>query len=159
MPRYLVGIIAVITLTLAVSSNVASPASAKKDATDASGKAGVRDTTSVAAGTKLFGQYCVTCHGKTGKGDGPVAAGLNPKPRDLRDPRLLKSRNDEDLSKVISKGGPALGLSPTMVAWGSVLKEPQIRQLVAYVRSLGDSATTSRTGGAGAGKAAVGREP
>ena len=104
------------------------------------------DPATVAAGAKLYAQYCATCHGKTGEGDGPAAAGLKPTPRNFHDTRQLKSKTDDDLSKVISKGGPALGLSPTMVGWGAILKEPQIRQLVAFVRSTIDNAP----GGAGA---------
>ncbi|MBI5623289.1 MAG: cytochrome c [Elusimicrobia bacterium] len=34
-------------------------------------------------GTVLFDQYCVTCHGPAGKGDGPAGATLNPLPRDF----------------------------------------------------------------------------
>lgn len=37
----------------------------------------------VAHGKELFGQQCVTCHGADGKGDGPAAAALNPKPRNF----------------------------------------------------------------------------
>jgi mono/diheme cytochrome c family protein len=35
------------------------------------------------AGSNNFDQYCVTCHGKDGKGKGPLASSLNPKPADL----------------------------------------------------------------------------
>ena len=109
------------------------------------------DPATVAAGAKLYGQYCAPCHGKGGAGDGPAAASLKPRPRNFRDHKQLKSKTDEDLFKVIGKGGPALGLSPVMVGWGGVLKEPQIRQLVAFVRSTIDSAA--------AGAAAKGRQP
>ena len=34
-------------------------------------------------GRKLFNQYCATCHGSTGKGEGPVAAALKVGPPDL----------------------------------------------------------------------------
>ena len=101
------------------------------------------DPTKVAAGAKLYSQYCAVCHGKTGRGEGAAAASLKPKPRSFRGPKQLKSKTDEDLFKVISKGGPALGLSPTMVGWGAVLKEPQIRQLVAFVRSMVDSSAAA----------------
>lgn len=37
----------------------------------------------VARGRDLFGQYCVTCHGYSGKGDGPLAAVLKTPPADL----------------------------------------------------------------------------
>ncbi len=35
------------------------------------------------SGRALFDQYCVACHGKSGIGDGPAAAGLGKKPADL----------------------------------------------------------------------------
>lgn len=37
----------------------------------------------VAAGRLEYQQYCVTCHGATGKGDGPMASILTVKPADL----------------------------------------------------------------------------
>ena len=103
------------------------------------------DSVAVVAGAKLYAQYCTACHGKSGRGDGLIAESLKPKPRDFRDPKQLKSKTDDDLVKVISKGGPALGLSPTMLGWGATLKEPQIRQLAAFVRSMIDSSGAART--------------
>jgi len=35
------------------------------------------------AGRALFDQYCVSCHGADGRGDGPAAAGLAKRPADL----------------------------------------------------------------------------
>lgn len=46
---------------------------------------------SAAAGANLFRTYCAACHGATGIGDGPLAAAMSPKPKDLTG--LLK-RND-----------------------------------------------------------------
>ncbi len=43
------------------------------------------DASSIAAGEELFGLYCASCHGETGKGDGPAAAGLDPQPASLSD--------------------------------------------------------------------------
>jgi mono/diheme cytochrome c family protein len=34
-------------------------------------------------GPDLFREYCATCHGEDGKGNGPVAPALNTKPSDL----------------------------------------------------------------------------
>ena len=132
MPRRLIA-------TLVLGSALAGAITASTSAAPTPAKPAKADSAAVAAGAKLYAQYCSTCHGKTGLGDGPGAAGLNPKPRNFRNPKLLKSKNDEDLFKVIGKGGPALGLSPAMVGWGAILKEPQIRQLVAFVRTLGDA--------------------
>jgi mono/diheme cytochrome c family protein len=39
--------------------------------------------TDIKAGAKTFGKYCASCHGKQGKGDGPVAATLKIPPSDL----------------------------------------------------------------------------
>ncbi|QJD17701.1 c-type cytochrome [Paracoccus sanguinis] len=36
-----------------------------------------------AQGAADYARYCVACHGPTGRGDGPAAAGLSPRPTDL----------------------------------------------------------------------------
>lgn len=94
------------------------------------------DSASVKAGARLFKQYCEICHGKTGMGDGPTGKSLKPRPRNFRNPAEFKSKNDEEVFKVVSDGGAARGLSPLMVPWKSVLKEPQIWQVIAFIRSL-----------------------
>src|SRR5262249_58176995 len=70
------------------------------------------DSASVAAGAKIFAQYCETCHGKTGKGDGPTGKGLNPHPRNFTKPSEFKSKNDEEPFKGISKAGASMRPSP-----------------------------------------------
>ncbi len=46
------------------------------------------DASSVAAGKAVYVAQCLKCHGDTGKGDGPSAKDLNPKPKDLSDPKI-----------------------------------------------------------------------
>lgn len=41
------------------------------------------DATSIAAGKAIWSKQCQSCHGKTGKGDGPKAAQLKTLPDDL----------------------------------------------------------------------------
>ena len=41
------------------------------------------DAASIADGKQLWLQHCTSCHGKSGKGDGPKAAGLKTLPHDL----------------------------------------------------------------------------
>ena len=77
-----------------------------------------------------------TCHGKTGKGDGPIAVTFKPRPRDLTDRASLAKRTDRDLYNVISRGGGAVERSPTMPGWGSVFSPQEIWDLVAYVRQF-----------------------
>lgn len=90
----------------------------------------------VAAGKAKFQTFCASCHGAAGKGDGAAAAALNPKPRNLADAAYMKTRNDADLKKVIMDGGPAVGKSASMPPWKASLKEADVANLIAYIRSL-----------------------
>jgi mono/diheme cytochrome c family protein len=90
----------------------------------------------VEQGKQLYGQYCVTCHGQSGKGDGPGAAALNPKPRDHTDKEYMSKLSDDELFNVVKNGGASVGRSPLMPAWGATLKDEQIKDVVAYVRTL-----------------------
>jgi putative heme-binding domain-containing protein len=78
----------------------------------------------VLAGKEIFDAQCALCHGAGGAG------GTGP---DLRRPRLLHARNDDELIAVIRDGIPGTPM-PFMVL---SLSEPMIRQTAAYVRSLG----------------------
>jgi mono/diheme cytochrome c family protein len=88
------------------------------------------------AGKAKYDLLCASCHGTTGKGDGPAAASLNPKPRSLADANYMKSLTDDHLFKAIKDGGAAVGKSPLMPPWGGQLKDPEIWDVVAYIREL-----------------------
>ncbi len=66
------------------------------------------------------------CHGPSGKGDGPQAATLNPKPRDLSTKDWQKSVSDAQIRTVILQGGPALGKSPLMPANPDLADKPAV---------------------------------
>lgn len=87
-------------------------------------------------GQVSFQMYCAACHGSTAKGDGPGVGALNPKPRDLTDGAYMAKLKDQYLFDVIAKGGPALGKSPAMPPWDPTLKDEDIRNVVAYIRTL-----------------------
>jgi mono/diheme cytochrome c family protein len=87
-------------------------------------------------GKKLYGQFCASCHGQSGKGDGPAAAALNPKPRDHTDKAYMSKLTDDDMLKVIKNGGASVGKSPLMPPWGASLKDDQIKDIIAHVRTL-----------------------
>jgi len=90
----------------------------------------------VTAGRELYARQCAVCHGDGGRGDGPSAAGFGTKPADLTDGRLMNGLPDEFLASVIVNGGPAVGLAPTMPGFRGHLGDDQVRQVIAYVRSL-----------------------
>ncbi|HXZ84778.1 MAG TPA: cytochrome c [Myxococcota bacterium] len=88
------------------------------------------------AGKMLYAQYCTSCHGATGHGDGPVASTLNPKPANHTDHQFMATLSDEHLYQVISKGGASVGKSPMMAPWGGVINDQGIKDLIAYLRQL-----------------------
>lgn len=84
------------------------------------------------AGKTVFQQNCAVCHGVTGKGDGPAAAGLNPKPANFSE-RLASTAARQVI--VVTNGGASQKLSPLMPAYGEVLTDVQIRDVVSFVRA------------------------
>ena len=87
-------------------------------------------------GQVSFQMYCSACHGSAGKGDGPGAGALNPKPRDLTDGKYMSTLKDQYLFDVIAKGGSAFGKSPAMPPWNPTLKDDDIRNVIAFIRSV-----------------------
>ncbi len=95
-----------------------------------------------AAGKVVFDTNCMTCHGMTGKGDGPLSAALDPKPRDLSTGEFKfdtdgdgTAGSDADLKNVIVQGAMAFGGSALMAPWPA-LAEADVANLIAYIRSL-----------------------
>jgi cytochrome c oxidase cbb3-type subunit III len=84
----------------------------------------------------LFQELCSVCHGVGGKGDGPSAQGLEPKPADFTNCQAMAKDSDEVLMKIIKGGGQSVGRSTVMPAWGDALSEQQIRELVKFIRGL-----------------------
>ncbi len=83
-----------------------------------------------------FQQECAKCHGKDGKGHTPMGRILHLK--DFTNPKVQKEMKDEDMIKTIKDGATdkATGRE-RMKAFGSTFTDQQIKELVAYVRSLG----------------------
>ena len=88
------------------------------------------------AGKAKYDSLCGGCHGSSGKGDGPAATGLNPKPQDHTNGKHMNSLTDKYLFDFIKGGGAGLKKSPLMPAWGNTLKDEDIWNLIAYIRSL-----------------------
>jgi mono/diheme cytochrome c family protein len=105
--------------------------------------------TSAQSGKQMFQAYCASCHGETGKGDGPAAAALKSPPADLT---MLSKKNGgqfpaDRVSSIL--GGQATVTAHgnrDMPVWGPVFwhmsqgHESEVHQRVAnlthYVESL-----------------------
>ncbi len=95
-----------------------------------------------AAGKATYDTLCTTCHGPTGKGDGPAGVALTPAPRDFSvgDFKFDADKNgtpgeDADLKLVIKNGAAAYGGNPVMAPWGH-LSDADLDNVIAYVRGL-----------------------
>jgi len=92
----------------------------------------------VAEAKSIYSTRCATCHGATGRGDGPGSTNLDPKPRDYSNAEWQKSVTDEDIEKTIVYGGAAVGKSPVMVANPDLSNKPDVvKGLREMVRSFG----------------------
>ncbi len=91
------------------------------------------------AGQKTYNTLCTACHGMSGKGDGPAAAALPVKPKNLADAKYMNTLTDEHLFKVIKEGGTSVGLSPLMAPWGGQIDDQGIWDVAAYIRTLAKS--------------------
>ncbi len=94
----------------------------------------------VERGKEVFAQYCAHCHGAEGKGDGLSAQNLPIKPQNLTEGRVLNALPDHFLHRVIAEGGQSVGLSPLMPSFVPQLSEMQIRDVLAFVRTLAQPA-------------------
>jgi cytochrome c oxidase cbb3-type subunit 3 len=90
----------------------------------------------LAAAKNDFVRFCAKCHGSGGKGDGPQAEALDPKPRDLTNCVQMKAVTDDTLFTAIKEGGAAVKLSKDMPAWKDGMEDDEIHDLVAYVRTF-----------------------
>ena len=75
---------------------------------------------------EVFKTRCVMCHGESGKGDGPAAVALNPKPRNYTDAEWQKSVTDDQLKKTITGGGASVGKSALMPAQPDLASKPEV---------------------------------
>lgn len=83
-------------------------------------------------GKKIYEKLCATCHGMTGKGDGPTAKTLDPKPADHTSAEF-QTQGDGAIYWKLSTGR---GVMP---AFKDLLSKTERWYLTAYIRTLGDS--------------------
>jgi mono/diheme cytochrome c family protein len=86
----------------------------------------------------LFANVCSQCHGMEGKGDGPAAESLNPKPRNYTDQAWQKSVTDADIKAIIVGGGQSVGKSGMMPPNPALKgRDDVLTDLVAIIRGFG----------------------
>ncbi len=106
----------------------------------------------LAEAAALFQSRCAMCHGEAGRGDGPAAATLDPKPTNFRDAGRQARRTVHGLYGTISAG-----VEGTSMAAFTDLEDAQRWALAFYTSGL-VSDTAQREAGAGLWRAGKGRD-
>ena len=89
---------------------------------------------------QIFSTRCASCHGPKGKGDGPLAASLDPRPRDYSDAPWQKATPDDAIAAIITKGGAGVHQSPMMPPSPDLAADPAtLAAMVKLVRSFGSA--------------------
>lgn len=87
------------------------------------------DKVTLAEGRTLYMANCSPCHGKSGKGDGPAAAALKPKPADHTS-KAVQGETDGSLFWKISEG------HTPMPQYKAAFSAKQRWELVNFIRTL-----------------------
>jgi len=86
---------------------------------------------SIAAGKQLYTRYCAVCHGVNATGGS--GSDISPPAPDLTDKEWKHGSSDGEIFTVIKNGVPPdLNMEP----WGDRIKDPDIWNLVNYLRSI-----------------------
>ena len=89
------------------------------------------NSTTIKSGKVLYQAYCAPCHGNNGRGDGPAATSLHPKPADHTS-AAVQAESDGTLFYKISEGHPSTAMPP----FKAVLHPDQRWSIINYIRTL-----------------------
>ena len=84
---------------------------------------------------EMWTAWCSRCHGKDGTGK-VAEPTVTVRPMDFTNCSLATAEGDPDWEAVISKGGPVVGLSSQMPAFGDFLTAAQVSEFVGFVKKF-----------------------
>jgi hypothetical protein len=84
---------------------------------------------------EMWDAWCARCHAKDGSGK-VEAPTITVEPMDFTDCRVTSPEPDADWEIAIAHGGPAVGLSSEMPAFGDSMRDDQIRAFVSHIRTF-----------------------
>ena len=99
------------------------------------------DAGSIARGAALYADNCALCHGLSGRGDGPAAAGLPVRPADLAEPHLF-AHSPGDLFWWVGNGR-ANGAMPGFAA---IMKPNERWDVINFIRARAAGVASRRVG-------------
>jgi high-affinity iron transporter len=86
----------------------------------------------LAQGKLIYQSNCLRCHGPQGRGDGPSASFLNPKPTDFTAKFFAKNNSPQHVYEIVLSGPSG----KPMPAFGDSLDDQAIVDVAAYVRKF-----------------------
>lgn len=96
-------------------------------------------------GFQLENKYCASCHDPESTAERVSNYdNLEIKPHSFTDGDWLNRMSDDDLTAIISHGGPAVNKSALMPAYGHTLHQAEIEALLSYIRLVSDPPYRSR---------------
>jgi len=89
-------------------------------------------------GRRIYNQYCISCHGSEGQGDGDRAKNeqLDPRPRVHSNGDYMNMIPSMRFFRVIKFGGTSMNFSHIMPQWQHILSDEEIIDVIAHIRSL-----------------------
>lgn len=90
------------------------------------------------SGQQVYGANCASCHGATGRGDGPAGFALRPRPADFR-VHMAAGHTDAQLYTWIHDGVDGTAM-PT---FGNTLTSEQIWDVINYIRTFAPKASST----------------
>lgn len=79
--------------------------------------------------------FCVTCHGRDGKGLGDIPGLVGKLPRNFTDKTWQRARSDGELLWILKNGSPETDMAPFIPL---ILTEDEAWHVILYVRSFGE---------------------
>ncbi len=138
--------------SLLLLAGCASEQEQSETAVDAAGNPALNyETTAEASGRATYEQYCASCHGAEGQGNGPVASVLTVAPADLTQLRIRHGGSfptDSIYAYIDGRADVQAHGTRQMPVWGNIWGESEtapaseqevdlrIRELVEYIRSM-----------------------
>lgn len=86
------------------------------------------------SGKRLYENNCLSCHGKSGTGDGPAGKNMSPPPANIASFSKMPMASDRYLFWTVAEGG--VPVKTAMPPFKGSLQEKEIWQIIIYLRAI-----------------------
>ncbi|HUE30980.1 MAG TPA: cytochrome c, partial [Verrucomicrobiae bacterium] len=87
------------------------------------------------SGAEVYAQACAPCHGADGRG-APAGSGITVPLPDFSDCSVSTAETTANWAGLVRHGGPFLGMSDQMPAFGDALTDEEVHAVLAYLRGF-----------------------